>query len=157
MARVLIIEDDQGIRDILADVLSGEGYAVQTAQNGLEGLERARSERPDLIVLDLAMPTMNGWQFRAEQRRDPALAWIPVVVISAERLTRDDVPTGVAAFLPKPFELSTFLEILRRVPAGAAGARAASADRDPRGAQHRSSSRAASGVEGLIAVAAVHP
>jgi len=117
MARVLIIEDDQGIREILADVLASEGYAVLTAQNGLEGLAQARAARPDLIVLDLMMPTMSGWQFRAEQRQDPALARIPVVVISAERLTRDAIPAGVAAFLPKPFELSTLLDLVRRIPA----------------------------------------
>src|SRR4051794_32625764 len=82
VARVLVVEDDASIRDALAQLLASEGYAVDTSENGARALDRLRSAAaPDVIVLDLRMPVMDGWQFRAEQRRDPDLASIPVIAI----------------------------------------------------------------------------
>ncbi len=108
MKRVLVIEDDRAIREAVAEILSMEGYEVAEAGNGLEGLREARACPPSLIVLDLMMPTMNGWQFREAQRHDPALADIPVLVLSAY----SDMPgprLDEAARFPKPFDVVTLL------------------------------------------------
>ena len=89
-----------------------EGYEVAEADDGLAALREARAGPPDVIVLDLMMPTMNGWQFRAAQRHDPGLAGIPVVVVPRPRLPREVHEAGVAAHLHKPFELRELLGVL---------------------------------------------
>ena len=108
LKRVLIIEDDQAIRESIAEVLTDQGYAVAAAPDGLEGLREARAQRPNLIMLDLMMPTMNGWQFREAQKLDPSLADIPVIVISAYSDVRGPSLDEAARF-PKPFDLVTLL------------------------------------------------
>src|SRR5947207_15447872 len=82
---ILIVEDDFDIREALTQILEDEGFQVRCASNGREALEVATSgPAPRLILLDLMMPVMNGWQFRAEQLKDPRLAEVPVLVISAD-------------------------------------------------------------------------
>jgi two-component system, OmpR family, response regulator CpxR len=82
--RILVVEDDRALRDTIADILSDEGFEVACASNGREALDQlAREQPPDLIVLDLVMPVMDGWAFRAAQRLRPELARIPTVVLSA--------------------------------------------------------------------------
>ncbi len=82
--RILLVEDDHALRDTLADVLADEGFEVACASNGREALEKlGRGLQPDLIVLDLVMPVMDGWAFREAQRQRPELARIPMVVLSA--------------------------------------------------------------------------
>lgn len=81
---VLIIDDDEELRDAIADLLTEEGLVVATAGNGREGLDRLHDgEHPRLILLDLLMPVMNGWQFCEAKNADPQLAPIPVVALSA--------------------------------------------------------------------------
>src|SRR5882724_6348202 len=82
---ILIVEDETDIRFIVTEILADEGYAVAGVANGLEALTylRQHDDQPCLILLDLGMPVMSGWEFRAEQQRDPALATIPVIVMSA--------------------------------------------------------------------------
>ena len=109
MRHVLIIEDDDEIRACMAEALSYDGYTVAEASNGLEGLREALSHRPDLIILDLMMPTMNGWQFRAAQKKDPAIAEIPVIVISAVAVESAGTMADVAARFAKPFDFATLL------------------------------------------------
>ncbi len=111
MAHILIVEDDYDIRDALASVLELEGHDVRTASNGIEGLAEARNQRPDIILLDLMMPVMNGWQFRAEQKRDADLADVPVVVVSA---SGSGTVIDAAGFVPKPCEVDVVLEAVRR-------------------------------------------
>jgi CheY-like chemotaxis protein len=106
--RVLVIEDDRSIREAVAEVLAAEGYVVSEAANGLEGLREAREHLPSLIVLDLMMPTMNGWQFREAQKQDPSLADIPVIVVSAY-CEMPGPRLDEAARFPKPFDLVTLL------------------------------------------------
>ena len=80
--RILIVEDDRAIREPLSVLLRGEGYRVSLAENGQEALRKLRTEpSPDIIVLDLRMPVMDGWEFRAIQQQDPLLGLIPVVGI----------------------------------------------------------------------------
>src|SRR5262245_34872901 len=84
-SRVLIVDDDYDIRATLHEILSDEGYDVASSANGFEALQALRSgTAPCLILLDLMMPVMDGWQFRAQQLSDPTLASIPVVVLSAD-------------------------------------------------------------------------
>ncbi len=121
---VLIVEDDLDIRDALSQILEEEGYHVATASNGLEALEQLRKgPRPLIILLDLMMPVMNGWQFRAEQRADPALADIPVVVISADNNVQEKARAiGVNDCFRKPIEISGLLATLARyAPTAPAG------------------------------------
>src|SRR5262245_40010193 len=87
--RVMVIEDDADIAAAIACMLEDEGLTTILAANGREAIDKLSSDdiRPDVILLDLMMPVMDGWEFRAEQRRDPALEDIPVVLLSA----RNDV------------------------------------------------------------------
>src|SRR6185437_1012184 len=81
--RILVVEDDSELREVLADVLEARGFRAVTATNGREGLRQIRAYEPDVVVLDLCMPLMDGWQFRLEQERDPSIASIPVIAMSA--------------------------------------------------------------------------
>jgi CheY-like chemotaxis protein len=115
MKRVLIVEDDQALRESMAEILADAGYAVSEAGDGRQGLEQASERRPDLILLDLMMPTMNGWQFRSAQKGLPALADIPVIVMSAWSSEQADAGLeDVAAKFPKPFDVSALLDGVRR-------------------------------------------
>lgn len=108
----MVVEDDADIRRGIADALELEGFEVLEAADGREALRRLRQNaRPAAILLDLMMPGMNGWQFRDEQRRDPELADIPVIVVSAR--DRDD---GIQAdgFVRKPFNLGALLDAVAR-------------------------------------------
>ncbi len=112
---ILVVEDDASIRDTLRELLEDEGYRVLWAENGIEALRQLRTCTPGVILLDLMMPVMDGWQLRKELQRDPALAHIPVVVVSAEhRLDRAVAALAVQGWLAKPFELQALLTTLRR-------------------------------------------
>lgn len=108
---VLIVEDDADVRETMAEVLESEGFDVQAAREGREALELLhRGARPDLILLDLMMPGMNGWELRAELERQRELAAIPVIVVSAMDPGPDrDTVLRAAGFLKKPFTLSSLL------------------------------------------------
>jgi CheY-like chemotaxis protein len=113
-AKVLIVDDDFALRDALCAALEGEGFAVAAASNGQEALEYLRNgARPRLVLLDLMMPIMNGWEFRAEQRQDPELADIPVIVLSAFARSGDEELRGIEQFLRKPFQLADLLAAVR--------------------------------------------
>ncbi|HVY47095.1 MAG TPA: response regulator [Minicystis sp.] len=113
---VLIVEDDRDIRQAFAQTLAEEGYASAQARHGREALDMLRrGTAPRLILLDLMMPVMDGWQFRAEQRGDPDLATIPVVVVSADASAEDRLVTmGVAGFLRKPVMFDDLMATVRR-------------------------------------------
>jgi CheY-like chemotaxis protein len=110
---VLIVEDDFDIREVLADVLEEEGYSVAEAANGYEALEllRRTESRPRLILLDLMMPVMSGWQFVAEQRQDGELSGIPVVIVSADgNLQQKAASLGANGYIRKPIEIEHLLD-----------------------------------------------
>ena len=106
VARILVIDDDSDIREVVGEALEFAGYEVATAREGREGLALCRSFRPTLILLDLMMPGMSGWEFRAAQLADAGLAGIPVVVVTA---LGQDPDIQVAAVLAKPFRLDDLL------------------------------------------------
>jgi len=101
---VLVVEDNRELRELLVDLLESDGYQVSAAENGEEALEKARLRRPELILLDLMMPVMNGWQFRERQLQDPSLSDVPVIVLSAFASNLD-----FAGYLPKPFRVADVL------------------------------------------------
>ncbi|TMB57124.1 MAG: response regulator [Deltaproteobacteria bacterium] len=114
MKRVLIVEDDEDVRSALAALLEGEGYSVVEAAHGAEALTQLRSrDEICLIVLDLWMPVMDGWQFRAVQRNDPSLAGVPVVVITADTAAHKRARDfGEAGWMTKPIDFDRLLELV---------------------------------------------
>ena len=113
---ILIVDDDVDVREMLSQFFSIEGYAVATAQNGQDALEQLRKgQQADLILLDLMMPVMDGWQFRLEQQRDPNLAAIPVVVLSAVYNARERAALlGAVDYMQKPVEFDKLIETAER-------------------------------------------
>ena len=125
--RILVVEDNFSARELMSLLLGGVGYMVCTASNGAEAMQKLHAfERPDLILLDLRMPVMDGWEFRERLQQDAALADIPVVVLSGV----DEV--GVRAtclegdrFLHKPVDTAELLHIIQQCCGGAAAGRGA--------------------------------
>jgi two-component system, chemotaxis family, chemotaxis protein CheY len=115
--RVLVVEDDDSVALIVADVLEEEGFEVRRAANGRAGLVMLQAFRPQLVLLDLMMPVLDGWGFRAQQRQlDPELAQIPVLVLSGARDARNAaVDLDAAGVLAKPFEIDALTETVRRL------------------------------------------
>jgi CheY-like chemotaxis protein len=112
---VLVVEDDSEVREILVELLEDHGYRATAAANGLEALQRLRGDgfRPCVIILDLMMPVMDGATFWTEKQRDPALADIPVIVLSAHRHAFEEADlTGVKRFLAKPVDLHRLLGVV---------------------------------------------
>jgi len=115
---VLVVEDDRDLRDSLLEVLEEAGYSSTGAEDGLAALAslQAASPRPDLILLDLQMPRMDGPSFRAEQLKLPALADIPVVVVTANAdAAQQGRLIGARAVLRKPVKLPQLLELIPQV------------------------------------------
>jgi CheY-like chemotaxis protein len=110
MQSVLVVEDDTEIRSALQGVLKSEGYEVSTAANGAEGLEELERKKPGLVLLDLMMPVMNGWEFLKEKNRDANLAKVPVLVISAVAGS-PNIP-GALGFLKKPIDLNRLMDFV---------------------------------------------
>ncbi|MBF5046270.1 response regulator [Aggregicoccus sp. 17bor-14] len=113
--QVLVVDDDADLRQAVCELLEDEGYRVQTAQHGAAALAllRASSTLPQLILLDLMMPVMDGWQFREAQAADPRLARIPVVVLTASRNLHDSPPLQVDALAYKPVQLEQLLHLVQ--------------------------------------------
>jgi DNA-binding response OmpR family regulator len=110
--RILVVDDDRDIRETLAEAMAHAGYLVNAAPDGKVALEQARLNLPNLILLDLMMPVMSGWDFLMARRGVPALASVPVVVVSA---AFDREVDGAAMVLQKPFDLSGLLAIVARL------------------------------------------
>jgi CheY-like chemotaxis protein len=113
---ILIIEDDPDFRDTLSDLLYRRGYAVACAENGRGALDYLRLVRPSLILLDLAMPVMNGREFRKSQRSDPRLESVPTIVITG---SSDISDVDADALFHKPINPSALLNTIEQLcPAG---------------------------------------
>jgi len=112
--KILLIEDDADLADAIAEILAIEGYRIVYASDGMAALALlSETDLPDLILLDLMMPKMNGWEFRAAQQSDQRLARIPVVVLSAtgERAR----PIDATRIVRKPVSLETLLATVREL------------------------------------------
>jgi len=111
---VLIVEDDADLREMMAQLLTLEGFNAATVSNGREALKYLEGgEAPEVILLDLMMPVMDGWEFRRHQKADPELSRVPVIVLSALDQAR---ATGLdpAAFLKKPLDFDQLLQLVRQ-------------------------------------------
>lgn len=114
MPCVLVVEDDPDVREFMDLLLSTSGYQTTCAANGAEALERMRVERPCIVLLDLMMPVMDGWEFRARQLADPRIAHVPVVCVSAVYDPHEVASRLQLKCIRKPADLS---EILSEVAA----------------------------------------
>jgi DNA-binding response OmpR family regulator len=112
MPCVLIVEDDNDVREFMDVLLTTHGFETMTAANGREALDRMRARRPCLVLLDLMMPVMDGWQFRAEQLREPGLADVPVVCVTAVAEQSDRIERLKAPCLRKPVEFQALLDVV---------------------------------------------
>jgi CheY-like chemotaxis protein len=114
---VLIVDDDPDILEVTSFALEGEGFSVETARHGEEALQRLRAGKlPAVVLLDLMMPVMNGWQFLEEVAKVPSFKEIPVAVLTAA--ARTEVP-GAAAVLHKPISLELLIKIVEHYVHGA--------------------------------------
>jgi len=115
---VMIVEDDPGVREGLVDVIAGEGYEVESYPDARFALDRLTSANalPCVIVLDFMMPGMDGWMFLRERAKDPRLATIPVLGMSASPHLVDQrgSPAGVEEFLRKPFKVEAILSSIKK-------------------------------------------
>jgi len=117
--KILVVDDDPDLVFILKTALEKDGYAVSTAGTGLEGLEKAKSEHPDLILLDLMMPKMDGQEMNIRLKKDARTAGIPVVILTGygrfKELMEARKNFQVAAYLEKPVPLKKILETIKQV------------------------------------------
>ena len=116
---VLVVDDDDVIRDTIADALEFEGYVVRRARNGQEALGQVQAGPPRVIVLDLMMPVMDGWTFVERCRADSLCADVPIVVVSASHNLRSAASRltakGVSAVIAKPFSLDVLIGAVDRL------------------------------------------
>jgi CheY-like chemotaxis protein len=111
---LLVVDDDRDIRDATSEILEEQGYRVVRVENGRAALEYLRAgDPPSLILLDLTMPVMNGWQFRREQQKDPSIQKIPVVLVTAnEERQAELIPNDLV--LRKPVRVDELLKFVHR-------------------------------------------
>src|SRR5579884_1805149 len=114
---ILIVDDDPGIRRLLIAVLRRQLYETSEATNGLEALAQMRALRPDLVIMDLVMPLMSGWDVLRERAEDPALLRIPILVVSASNILSAGaalLAQHVSGVIAKPFDLDRIVATVHR-------------------------------------------
>jgi CheY-like chemotaxis protein len=118
-AKILCIEDEDGMRDLLRLILEAAGYTYVDARDGVEGLEKIRSEHPDLILLDLMLPGVDGAEVLLQKQKDPDIRDIPVIAVTALVSPFDQIMwkrrTEIEDYITKPFVRKDLLEIIGRV------------------------------------------
>jgi CheY-like chemotaxis protein len=123
--RLLVVDDTPMLLDIVRTCLEGEGYHVTTCLEARRAVRLAREERPDVVMLDVVMPEVSGWEVLAELRADPAFTHTPVIVCTAYvaealgRLAELQGPDQHLGLLPKPFELDELIEVVASITAAA--------------------------------------
>jgi DNA-binding response OmpR family regulator len=110
-----VVDDDPNIRKMIVAALRRDGYSFLEAPNGRDALDLMRGEHPDVVVLDLMMPILSGWDVLRERQADPELSRIPVIIVSANRDpdVAIAVNAGICAFLPKPFDIGALSALVR--------------------------------------------
>lgn len=117
MPTLLLVEDNEMNRDMLSRRLQRRGYAVACAVDGQEGLDLARSLKPDLILMDMSLPVLDGWEATRRLKADPELQAIPVIALTAHAMASDELQARAAGcddFDTKPVELPRLLDKIRR-------------------------------------------
>ncbi|MEP7199218.1 MAG: response regulator [Chloroflexota bacterium] len=123
MPKILLVDDDAGARRLVEFTLQQEGFEVVTASNGLEGLERAQTTQPDVIVMDIMMPVMGGYEACLRLKEIPTTAHIPILVLTAKGQAADreySLMAGADGYIAKPAEPQEIAERVRRMAAHAA-------------------------------------
>jgi len=118
MAKVLLVEDQEDNRDMLSRRLKKRGYEVEIAVDGAEGVEKARSEAPDLILMDMSLPVMDGWEATRILKAEDDTRSIPVVALTAHAMSTDRekaFEAGCDAYETKPIELPRLLETMEKL------------------------------------------
>jgi CheY-like chemotaxis protein len=118
MAKVLLVEDNEMNRDILSRRLSRRGYVVVFAMDGVQGIEMARSEKPDIILMDLSLPVMDGWEATRHVKADQALRHVPVIGLTAHAMSGDRekaLAAGCDEYDTKPVEIDRLIEKIERL------------------------------------------
>lgn len=117
--RVLVIDDDLPIRGMLAAALRQHGFQVLLAGDGAEGQRALTIHHPDIILLDLAMPDVNGWDFLQRLQETGHIGKVPIIVVSAHVRVEPQalLQMGVAAILPKPFNLPELIQLIEHLAA----------------------------------------
>jgi CheY-like chemotaxis protein len=111
---ILVVDDDDAVRETMVEVLEDARYEVRAARNGREALDILRNSRlPCLILLDLMMPVMNGWDFVRETAQDPALSGLRICLVTAVAATHP-LPEGPVAIVRKPLQLSALLNVVQQ-------------------------------------------
>ncbi len=119
--RILVVEDDTDNRRIVVKVLSVEGYEVVEATDGVQALSRVRAERPDWIIMDLALPNMDGWEATRRLKADPETRGIPVVALTAFAMRGDEEQARAAGcddYIPKPARPLAIREVVKKHTGG---------------------------------------
>ena len=117
MPTILVVEDDPMNRDMLARRLAWEGYQIQTANNGRQAVEMASLEHPDLILMDVGIPLLNGWQATSQLKSRPDTSGIPIIILTAYALTEDrqkSISSGCDDYETKPINFEHLLGKMRR-------------------------------------------
>ena len=123
MAKILLVEDNEMNRDMLTRRLEKRGYTISIAVDGGEGVAKAKAEAPDLILMDMSLPVLDGWDATRQVKADPATAGIPVIALTAHAMEGDRqkaLAAGCDDFDTKPVELNRLLlkieELLKKFP-----------------------------------------
>ncbi|MBW2288616.1 MAG: response regulator [Deltaproteobacteria bacterium] len=122
MPRILLVEDQEMNRDMLSRRLTKRGYDIDIAVDGAEGIEKARSGNPDLILMDMSLPVIDGWEATRTLKADAATSSIPVIALTAHAMSTDRekaLAAGCDGYETKPVELPRLLEAIEKVLAGA--------------------------------------
>jgi two-component system, cell cycle response regulator DivK len=116
--RTLVVEDQEDLRGVLRDLLSGSGYAVVEAADEQDGLTKAKSERPDLILMDIQMPVLDGYEATRQIKADPSLAKTPIIAVSSFAMKGDEEKARAAGcnhYVTKPYSPLQLLSTIRDV------------------------------------------
>ena len=118
--KILIVEDEANIRELLRLYLEREGYTVLEAENGVEGIKKWKADKPDMLLLDVMMPVMDGYTATRQIRAlgDPALAKIPILAMTANAFDEDRrnaLESGMTGFLSKPIVIGDLVQELRKI------------------------------------------
>jgi two-component system cell cycle response regulator DivK len=116
--RILVIEDQKDLRGILHDLLTGSGYDVTEAADGRDGVAKAQSDRPDLILMDIQLPVLDGYEATRQIKADPNLRATPIIAISSFAMKGDEQKaraSGCDAYVTKPYSPLQLLRVIRGV------------------------------------------
>ena len=116
--RILVVEDQEDLRGMLRDLLTGSDYSVIEATDGAAGIAMAKSERPDLILMDIQMPVIDGYEAKRQIRADPAIDGIPIIAVSSFAMKGDEQKArsaGCDDYVTKPYSPMQLLKVIRGI------------------------------------------